>query len=356
MVRPNTENSSITGSNEVDPNCKLRPRKGSSSSIKSSISTSTPSLKKIEVLNSNIPSASKNSSSSTPIKTTVEDKPNSILNELSSKLDSLFNDKFKTLELQFESLETNLSQTIVKKIEEEISKFDQKITDAVTDLNLKIEDINRKLTEIEEIKVDERLIALESQTIESLDTDFLLESLNNRISELERLNHLNDLVISGVTYKENENLHEIISKIAGTFNSSFDVKSIKSIFRIKNRTKTIIVKFFSTEQKIIFFSNYLKFKNLKNIDIGFESSSRIYINESIPKYTQFLLKLATKIKKDRWIHKVFTYKGFLFIIKKEGDDPIQITSKSQLIQSNNANKSILLQSNQSNQSMQQDLL
>jgi len=296
-----------------------RTRNISSSSTKTPLSTSSNSPNKLSV----------------DIKTTDNlsiDKFLTLINKLTERFDNFeksFEDKLIDLEKKIESIINNklveVKSSLELKFREYSSKFDAKIlsiSNRLTDL----ENNHKNYTNLEG--------SLDIVTAEQ-------DHTNIRVLELERLHHLNDLVINGLDFDINENLEESFKKIAKVINYT-DLDSVGSIFRLHGPKSIAVVKFNNFSAKDLFFSKYLRFRNLSNSHIGHNSNSRIYINESLPRHTRFLLRLANKLKKDNWLSKVYTRKGYLFVVKHEGESPLKITSKSDLIQSSNQNKSILL--------------
>jgi len=197
-----------------------------------------------------------------------------------------------SLEQKFVDFEQKLESNVVAKIDAVISSFDERVNAIVLDCQNKIEALSERISTIENVNCVTRISALENLDLESALDQSSQDNITNRIFELERIQHLNDLIINGVIYESGENLREILSNIGKVINCPVDQSNIVRIFRINNNSGSIIAKFTSVAVKENFFVKYLKFKNLKNFDIGLNSHSRIFINESLARHCQFLLKLA----------------------------------------------------------------
>lgn len=60
-------------------------------------------------------------------------------------------------------------------------------------------------------------------------------------------------------------------------------------------------------------SSYFKKKGLSLADIGFKTSSRIYINESLTKLNREIFNSAAQAKRLRNLHKYFTRRGLVYV-------------------------------------------
>ncbi len=81
----------------------------------------------------------------------------------------------------------------------------------------------------------------------------------------------------------------------------------------------IVLKLGSDWAKQDLFSNYFKLKNLNTGDIGFQSKTRIYINESLTSHNRAIFKAATSAKNAKLITKCYTRNGIVHIqIDNEG--------------------------------------
>lgn len=353
VLSQNNSNSSTPLSAKPCTTGMSKVRSSSTSSVMSpsksklSVEKLTPILKKIE----NVPPMNVNilnsSSSSSPNKNIANELiPNEerhsleqLLHELGERITGLeqkIDDKFDGLKNQLESFLTEKVNDVKRSLEEKLQKIE-------TDFEDKINLINERFVNLEQYKVE----GAPSKVDFTCSNE---DSTNTRILELERLRHENDLIMNGLIYSEDENLLEIFTKMCKVLNFTDHRNCTNSIFRINNKSGSVIIKFNNNVAKERFFTLYLKHKNLRNSDFGYDNQQRIYLNESLSPHTRFLLNIALRFKKDKWLHRVFTRKGYLFIIKAEGDVPLKITTKSQLLQSNNLNKSTLLNSRSSSQS------
>lgn len=242
--------------------------------------------------------------------------------------------------------------------------IDNKIKNAVTSINNKIEDLNNKIDNVEMSlnkkimdqrdemqKITETNIAKVYDKINSVATEFnqsctsinqridlvpstdsnVINDVDDRLIELERLSHNCDLIFHGIP-REAQELKTVFNDISKSIGCSIDHNATASIFRLPSNN--VMVKFLSTGTKQMFFSQYLKHHNLNLSHIGYQGHSRVYINECLCKQTAMLLKIANTMRKDGWIAKTYTKNGFLYIRKSTDSREIRITSKNQLLSSN----------------------
>jgi hypothetical protein len=270
------------------------------------------------------------SSVSSPITSGLETDISKQIGLLSSKvkgfevkMKTIFDDNFKSFKEDFDKT----FEEITRKINDRLNTLESRVLEIESGTYKK--DIDDRLSVITDSIKD--CCTDTSKCLSSIDT--LVESeLLNRVTELERISYSNGLIINNVPRLSNESLKDIITKISHSINFKLDFSKIIDIFRSKNGT--IILKFANINTRNIFFSLYFKKKNLCLADIGINDVKRIYISECLSPYVRSLQRITIKMKEDKWIFKCFTYNGALFIVKNEGDNPIRIISKHQLINSN----------------------
>lgn len=220
------------------------------------------------------------------------------------------------LNLRFDQMEKQITETIENSIKEAVSK-----------INSKIEELQRNIDSVEENCMS-RVNAV-SQRIDALEVNGQSNSDSGaRILELERTLKLNDVVISGIP-KQVTNLQNAFTDIIKATNTTVDHSSIGSMFRL--RSGSIIVKFLTSGAKDRFFKDYLNLRNLNLEHFGYQGNRRVFINECLCKHTADLLKIANTMRKDGWISQVFTLNGYLFIKKTPDGQAIKIFQRNQLL-------------------------
>lgn len=94
----------------------------------------------------------------------------------------------------------------------------------------------------------------------------------------------------------------------------------------------IIVRVYDNYVKQELLSSYFKRKNLNLKDIGFKTSARIFINESLTKSNRDVFNLASAAKKANHIVKLFTRNGMVHVQRQDNAKPIRIEHISDLEQ------------------------
>lgn len=136
---------------------------------------------------------------------------------------------------------------------------------------------------------------------------------------------MNELVISGVPYVNNESLREIISFICGVIKFAGGSDSMETFFRLpthnirRRSSPSIIIKFWGVDAKSDYFKKYFSVKKFCASMIGFAAPSRICINENLTKRNFDILCKARELKKDGKIARFATQRGRV-VVKLQGSE------------------------------------
>lgn len=254
--------------------------------------------KRIDVIENNITAA---------IDTKIKDAVSTINN----KIDDL-NNKINKVEKSLNEKILNQSDALDKKIEASLVLVDTKISSVSTEFAQSCDDINNKI-----------------KIISSADVN--INDVDDRVTDLERLSHNCDLIVRGIPRNEHD-LLTVFDHISKAIGCSLNSTSIGAIFWLPSNN--IMVKFLTMSTKQLFFSKYIKCRNLNLTHIGYQINSRVYINECLCKHTTMLLRIANTMRKDGWIHRTYTKNGFLYIRKSANGSEIKISNKNQLLSGN----------------------
>lgn len=219
---------------------------------------------------------------------------------------------------------------------------------------------------------DAKLVAL-SDSVDKRITDAIhnsTKSLNDQINDansitnsialisdlrsqsLERIQFLQDAVITNIPFTVNEDVHAIYIKICEVTGFRGGAHSISSVFRLPNKNNAaesssstssitkgnkfnatpIIVKFVNVDFCRQFISAYLKFKSLNLTHLGFSTSIRIYINENLTKPSRDLFRYCMNLKSNHksLFLKLFTRNGLVFVLFAGLEKPVIINSKKEI--------------------------
>ena len=177
------------------------------------------------------------------------------------------------------------------------------------------------------------------------ETKFEMAEITKRINALEvncsKREKTTDLIVKGIPFTDGENLQAIITTISRLL-SFEDVHSIERIQRLKHTPKSnsqeiaevksmpVVVKFTTSNSRRFFHNKYFAFSKtdaLKLSHIGFDSDSRIYINENLTKHNLDLLRRAKKLKKDGKIAAAYSYDGQICVYRQKSDKEFHILLK-----------------------------
>lgn len=131
----------------------------------------------------------------------------------------------------------------------------------------------------------------------------------------------NNIVISGIPARPNENLQELVSNLSSKLGyespPAFHSKRIST----GNSNSIILVKFLSALDKLNFMGRYFRKANLLLSDAfgGTGSSSRIYFNHDLTKKNYEIQKLALSLRKSKKIYQVRVFHGSIGIKVKPDD-------------------------------------
>lgn len=158
------------------------------------------------------------------------------------------------------------------------------------------------------------------------------DDIDTRLDILERASLSANLLLNGVPIIENENLNELFEQLCTQIGFTPKEFTLLSIFRVKNKSKqpTIVMKFISQNARNEFYQRYWKTKNLSLIDLGFETDSRVYVQESLTKANHEIFKQAMSLKRDKKLSSVYTYNGLVYVKSQPESTGVLIDSISHL--------------------------
>lgn len=166
-------------------------------------------------------------------------------------------------------------------------------------------------------------------------------------SALQRLNRLNNLVITGVPYVRGENLmayfNDWCRALGYPHQRNFPVVAVQRMPKrntAASRSPVIILRFAMGAQRNEFFCRYLRTCSLSLRSIGFSSNKRIYVNEDLGPKERMLRSKALRLKKRGILCKVFSRNGIVFVQSSSTNQTIAVTSTTILEQMMNTIRNI----------------
>ena len=169
-------------------------------------------------------------------------------------------------------------------------------------------------------------------------------SIESRISKLERQSLTNELIVTGVPFEKRRSPDDIIADICEALQLDLRQSDFAAIFCLSTRkhngqaaneskrtsSPLIILRFNYLWAKNNFLDAYYKKKDLNLKDIGFKTARRIYVNESLTMSNRETFKLALQLKKSGKILRCFTRQGLVYLQESETSNSIRVTNKLDL--------------------------
>lgn len=163
--------------------------------------------------------------------------------------------------------------------------------------------------------------------------DIRAERIEDKADDLEMYTRKSSLEIHGVPDDINEDLDDVVAKVAECIGVEIDEDDIDIVHRLPVKLKgirPIIVKLKSHKVKSqIYFAR----RKLRGADLGSDllnGAKQIYINENLTAQKRKLFtETRKKTKQYKW-HNAWTVDGKVFVCKEKGDRPRKISNYSDL--------------------------
>lgn len=205
-------------------------------------------------------------------------------------------------------------------------------------------DFESKITQLN-TRIDDNQVHMQSQINElKSSVTQCVEQANGVDDDLQRISRLNELKISGIIHKNDENLNEIFKKIANLvqfdLSDSHNMPTLERIFKRNHTTNTnaptqiILVKFIANHIRNDFYSRYLNKiaakKPIMSQNIDLPEGIRIIIGENLTAKNMNIFIESSKLKKLGKLAQVFTQEGLVHIKANRNAKATIIKSKTQL--------------------------
>lgn len=160
--------------------------------------------------------------------------------------------------------------------------------------------------------------------------------INNIAEATHRFNKNNELIISAVPYRSQENLRDMFCKIAtsiGYDETNIPLVNLQRLSRVPitpGTTPPILCEFALRGNRNDFYHKYLYKRSLCLRNIGFESENRIFINENLTDDARRIRNEAVKQKKLGRLETVSTREGIIYVKVRGSEKTTAIHSIQQL--------------------------
>ncbi|XP_065223980.1 uncharacterized protein LOC135848117 [Planococcus citri] len=205
-------------------------------------------------------------------------------------------------------------------------------------------DVSGIKSSVEKIQTDVDKIISDIQNLQSTTNDHKnrlqdLEEENselwNKIEEMEQYSRKNNIIINGIPYQEDENLHTIIKNLGDKLETNVSEGDINATHRLPTKKRgqipPIIVRLNkrSVKDQMIRKSREKRI-NSSDLDFSQQPPRPIYVSEHLTSFSMSLLSKGVELKKKKLIAGAWSNDGKIFIRPKENDKPIRITQEDQL--------------------------
>ncbi|KPJ08619.1 hypothetical protein RR48_12372 [Papilio machaon] len=196
-------------------------------------------------------------------------------------------------------------------------------------------------TQYEELVKKTTVLTEDTKKISNLEAE--LQRLHNENRKLksdfnanEQRERLLNLEIVGIPEDRNENLSELLFKLASyagvtiTCNDILHVNRISPRTKVQGRPRLIIVKFASRLTKDNFFSQVRKCR-ITTKDINLQGEPKpIFINDHLSPYNKFLLRKCKELAKLKHYQYVWSKNGRIYTRKNDTTQALQIVEEEDL--------------------------
>lgn len=200
----------------------------------------------------------------------------------------------------------------LKQINSRIDNIEQKVTNIEDSLEFHTKEVDQLKAEVTEIKSNYPIT-------------------QRKVEDLELQNLHKSVEIQGIPHESNENLNEIIVKMAEKKNLPIGTPNIDIAYRNKNN-KSVYVKFLQTHVRQTFLGAFKGQENqISAKDLGYRSNSNlIYVNEQLSFETRRLFFLTRKFKIDHGYKYAWTVKQKVYLRKADNSPAIRIKVEDDL--------------------------
>lgn len=231
----------------------------------------------------------------------------------------LLSEQTKSIEVSIRNEVKTLGDELKSNLESQISQLNDKIDTIQNDFQSQID----KLTS---------------------DIDTCKHDNNKSDDDMQRMNKLNELKITGIAHTSIQNLHEIFCEIAKIINFDMTIPTnTPAIMRIYKRnpatkemspTSIIIAKFVANHIRDNFYSLYLNKiaanKPIMTENLNLPKGTRIIIGENLTQNNSKIFIEASKLKREGKLCQVFTQEGLVQVKAIKTARATSIRSQRQL--------------------------
>ena len=153
-----------------------------------------------------------------------------------------------------------------------------------------------------------------------------ISNLNHDVKKLLQTERQRNIVVTGVPYKNNGSVTEIVTKVCRCLDIILNNSSIKKCSRfnvIGGGIKPILIVFNSIYDRDLLLSAYKMKKTILSTDIGCEGTNKIHVGEHLTKLQSMLLTQEKRDLIESCMYKYLWIQINSILMRKDGDAKIQ---------------------------------
>lgn len=263
-------------------------------------------------------------------------RSNSSSSKNKSESDMSVTDLAKLMKSEFASYQKSTSEEL-KRMSDTMSQFASSQKSSDNKLERMSESLSAQIEKLKsDISADMKLLREENNTTIRNLTKSIEEVKTEAVLSVDQNSRMNDLIVSGVPFTPEENLHRYFSTWCRLLGYPEDVIPLVDIRRLSKgapkagTASLILIQFAITIQRNDFFAHYLKSRNLSLSQIGFSVNKRIYINENLGPTSRGLRSKALAMKRNGQLTGVFTKDGTVYVKEAGSDRAVAVRTENQL--------------------------
>ncbi|XP_044745036.1 uncharacterized protein LOC123306904 [Coccinella septempunctata] len=206
----------------------------------------------------------------------------------------------------------------------------KELRNSVTFCSGKITDFEQRISKLHEV------VKLANQV--KMENDLLKKEVTNlqtRLDSVEQNLRLNNVEITDIPEKNNENLIEIVRRVGEFMEVEVEPSAISSVSRtrITNKPKNIVVTFISKAKRDEMLSAVKVKRNQLERKDGFKLdglSNKFYVNEHLTIRSKIIFKAARVMAREKGFKFVWTQNGNILMRKNDTSRILHIRSEADL--------------------------
>lgn len=244
----------------------------------------------------------------------------------------------RSMRLESQAAEGSVSIEDVMKMLEDMR---QEQRQSVQDFNRSFEEHNKRIEEstaaftVQASRMEEFFKKMDVVCAENERLKRKIDTLEERLEEMEQYSRSNTVEIHGVPSEPNENVIEVVKKVGVALDLNVTESMIDACHRLGRRDEAkgppgIIVRFVRRIDKEELLRKRRVKRNLSTRHMGLTSDVPVYINESLSPARRRLYAMARQAKRQQGYKYLWLRGGKILMRKEESTKVVQITTQSDL--------------------------